>query len=102
MEDNKKKSQPKNISKEQRKVYNNTFIEKNKDKVKCQEQCNICNGHYTYYNKSHHMKSKKHLFEIYKSLYNLDKIKEINNEKIENVLDPELSETSSINTNIEQ
>lgn len=25
-----------------------------------QQTCTICDGHYTYYNKSHHNKSKKH------------------------------------------
>jgi len=43
------------------KKYNNNFMEKNKDKIKLKIVCDVCCGSYTYYNKSKHMKSKKHL-----------------------------------------
>jgi hypothetical protein len=43
------------------KKYNKTFIEKNKDKIKEKNICDICCGSYTYYNKSKHMKSQKHI-----------------------------------------
>lgn len=41
--------------------YNKTFMEKNKDRIKLKVVCDICCGTYTYYNKSKHMKSIKHL-----------------------------------------
>jgi hypothetical protein len=41
--------------------YNKTFIEKNKDKITVKHQCPICLGKYTYFNKSKHNKSSKHL-----------------------------------------
>ena len=33
---------------------------KNKEKMHESIKCKICGGRYTYYNKSHHIKSKKH------------------------------------------
>ena len=42
------------------------FKEKNKDKIKAKIFCDICGGHYVYYSKSLHLKSKKHLFCIKK------------------------------------
>ena len=42
------------------KKYNDTFKEKNKDKVKEKIECPICFGTYTYFNKSKHNLSKRH------------------------------------------
>lgn len=41
--------------------YNKNFMEKNKDKIKEKIICDVCCGSYSYYNKSKHMKSKKHI-----------------------------------------
>ena len=38
------------------------FKEKNKDKVNERICCDVCGGHYVYYSKALHLKSKKHLF----------------------------------------
>jgi len=38
------------------------FKKKNKDKIKEKIICDICGGHYVYYSKSLHKKSKKHIF----------------------------------------
>ena len=38
------------------------FKEKNKDKIKDKISCDVCGGHYVYYSKALHLKSKKHLF----------------------------------------
>ena len=37
------------------------FIEDNKDKIKQKIECVICKGSYTYFNKSKHNKTKRHL-----------------------------------------
>jgi hypothetical protein len=42
------------------KVYYKKFIEKNKDKIHEKITCEVCSGKYTYFNKSRHLKSKKH------------------------------------------
>ena len=42
------------------KKHYQTFSEKNKDKIHEVIKCPLCNGHYTYFNKSRHMKSTKH------------------------------------------
>jgi hypothetical protein len=41
--------------------YNKNFMEKNKDKINQKIICDTCCGSYSYYNKSKHMKSLKHL-----------------------------------------
>ncbi len=47
------------------KVNNNKkFSENHKEKIKEKQICEICYGSYTYFNKSHHNKSKKHLFVL--------------------------------------
>jgi hypothetical protein len=43
------------------KEYFNKFIISNGDKIKEKITCDICKGQYTYFNKSHHVKSKKHM-----------------------------------------
>ena len=45
--------------------YNTTFKQKHADKIKTKIQCPICDGGYTYYSKSKHLKSKKHLNKLY-------------------------------------
>lgn len=42
-----------------KKMYYNNFKTKNNDKIYEQQTCPICGGHFTYYNKSKHTKSKK-------------------------------------------
>lgn len=42
-------------------LYNKNFMEKNKEKITSKQICPICKGKYTYYNKSTHFKSKKHI-----------------------------------------
>lgn len=41
--------------------YVRKFIEKNKDKINLKIQCPICYSSYTYFNKSKHFKTKRHL-----------------------------------------
>jgi len=42
----------------QKKIYNKTFYDKHKDNSSI--DCLICFGSYNKFNKSHHMKTKKH------------------------------------------
>lgn len=44
--------------------YNNTFRKKHADKLKIKIKCSLCDGGYTYYSKSKHLKSKKHLNKL--------------------------------------
>jgi hypothetical protein len=41
--------------------YNKRFNEKNKERVKEKHVCDVCLGSFTYYNKSKHFKSKRHI-----------------------------------------
>jgi hypothetical protein len=41
--------------------YNKKFIEKNRDRINEKIICDVCCGSYSYYNKSKHMKSLKHV-----------------------------------------
>ena len=43
------------------KKYNQTFMEKHKEKLRVKNQCFLCKGEYSYYNKSKHNKTKRHL-----------------------------------------
>lgn len=53
------------------------FMNENKDKIKEQMNCDICGGSYTYFNKSHHNKSQRHLKSL-QIIQNKDnKIKEL-------------------------
>jgi hypothetical protein len=54
----------KKIYEDEKKDYHKKFMEKNKDKINEKKICEICNGHYTYFNKSHHFKSNRHLNAI--------------------------------------
>jgi hypothetical protein len=67
-----------NTKKYDTKKYYETFREKNKNSVCCSIVCEICGGKYSYFNKSHHQKSKKHLKAL--ELNELkNKIKELEN-----------------------
>lgn len=52
------------ISKEKRRVYNKTFINKHKDD---KFTCDICNKEYSIFNKSHHYDSNKHIINKLKA-----------------------------------
>jgi hypothetical protein len=43
------------------KKYNSKFMDKNREKIHQKIVCDVCCGSYSYYNKSKHMKSIKHL-----------------------------------------
>jgi hypothetical protein len=44
--------------------YNKTFYEKHKNDVNAKITCECCGGTYSYYNKTKHIKSKKHIFHV--------------------------------------
>jgi hypothetical protein len=48
------------------KKYNKTFSETNSEKIKKKCICQVCMGSYTYFNKSKHNKSKRHLLFLNK------------------------------------
>jgi hypothetical protein len=68
--------------KKDNKDHFNTFLEKNKDKLKEKQICPVCGGKYVYLNKYHHNKTKKHLFS--EKLINENYILNYNNEKFFN------------------
>lgn len=41
--------------------YIKKWYNKNKDNLKEKQKCDICGGTYTRYNKSHHLKTQKHV-----------------------------------------
>jgi hypothetical protein len=43
------------------KEYYKNFKEKNQDKIHQVNYCNLCQGKYSYFNKSHHNNSRKHI-----------------------------------------
>lgn len=49
------------IKKYDQNSYNKRFQEKNADKLKEHITCPICYGTYTYFNKSKHIKSQRHI-----------------------------------------
>jgi hypothetical protein len=49
------------------KTYQNTFITKNKSKIMEKKQCEICCGSYTYYNRSKHYNSDRHIKMVNKN-----------------------------------
>jgi len=61
MGNDEKKEESDKPKKYNQKKYYNTFVIKNKDKIIEKQQCDICCGSYTYYNKSKHYKSNRHL-----------------------------------------
>ena len=54
------------LNKYDSKKYIQTFLNKNATKVKEKITCDICCGSYTYFNKSKHIRSKKHLLLVEK------------------------------------
>jgi hypothetical protein len=54
----------KEIMKEKNARYQATFMEKHKERIVAKVVCDECGGAYTYYNKSHHRNSKKHLYIV--------------------------------------
>jgi len=50
-----------------KKEYYDNFINKNKERIDKQVKCDLCGGTYTYFNKSKHNNTKKHLYEILKN-----------------------------------
>ena len=50
-----------NPQKYDQKKYNSTFMTKNKSKIMEKHICDVCCGSYTYYNKSKHLKSNRHI-----------------------------------------
>lgn len=54
------------LNKYDSKKYIQTFLNKNASKVKEKITCDICCGSYTYFNKSKHIRSKKHLLLVEK------------------------------------
>jgi len=66
-----------NKTNKNKKDYFKKFVDGNKDKVKEQVMCDVCGGSYTYFNKSHHKKSQRHLKSL-QIIQNKDmKIKEL-------------------------
>ena len=47
-------------TKEKSRQYNQAFYKKHIERMKEQIICDVCKGHYTYYNKSRHFKSQRH------------------------------------------
>jgi len=56
-----------NYSSEKKQEYYKNFKEKNLDKIKEKCICEECGGKFTYYNKSTHLKSKKHIWILMKT-----------------------------------
>jgi hypothetical protein len=80
----------------EKKTYLKKFMETKGEELKKQKVCEICNGKYTYFNKSHHNKSSKHkqaliMYEITNNkikelesvIFNLNSEKEIKELKIQ-------------------
>ena len=49
------------IPENKQRFYFNQFRERNKERLKEQIECPICFGTYTYFNKTKHHKSKRHM-----------------------------------------
>ena len=56
-----KQEENKNVIKKNSTKYVKKFIEKNSDKIKSKTICPTCYSSYTYFNKSKHFKTKRHL-----------------------------------------
>ena len=59
------------------KSYMKAFKENNFEKVHQKVECELCGGSYTYFNKQHHQKTRKHLFKIMEN-----QIKTLKNENL--------------------
>ena len=55
------RGRPKNEIKKKSVEYVRDFINKNKEKINESIKCEICGGSYSYFNKSRHQKSDKHI-----------------------------------------
>lgn len=53
-----------NSKKYDNKKYYQNFKEKNGEKLNEKSVCEICGGKYSYFNKAHHNKSKKHCMAL--------------------------------------
>jgi hypothetical protein len=51
-------------TKKSQKDYYISFKKKHEQKIKEKVMCTICEGRYDYFNKSHHCKSKRHIFAV--------------------------------------
>ncbi len=61
------------VSKDQRKIYNSTFSQKNKEMIYESIVCDVCCGRFTYFNKSRHNKTKRHeLFVLRQKMQNVN------------------------------
>jgi hypothetical protein len=82
----------KDKAKEYLKKWNTNNNNKNKDKLKEKVDCLVCDCKVTRYHMSRHVKTKLHMKLIKKE----DKKQIECNDKIDNILDPDLTETSSL------
>lgn len=66
--------------KETNRRYYEAFRSKNAEKIQTKEICPVCFGHYTYYYKSAHLKTSRHL--------SAQKLREASSGKIESTAPP--------------
>ena len=73
------------------------FIEKNKETINNKIICQICGGSYSYFNKAHHLKTKKHKDNINKKINNetleklmIERLDILNEYKNSNILNKDL------------
>lgn len=69
--------------------YYTNFKNKNLDKIQEKKECSICGGKYSYYHKSRHFKTIKHLkaqLKIYNETQQFEKAEEIKNKILNNIL----------------
>jgi len=101
LENIKKRGRPVKTDKDKKAYYQN-FKNKHPQEITTRYECEICGGHYTYYTKSSHIKSKKHCKII--KIYNVDKVlepitvKPINYEKIQDCMNKIKELKNSIKT----
>jgi hypothetical protein len=48
------------------KRYNKSFAEKHPDRIHAKNVCEVCCGTFTYYNKSKHLKTRRHIAMVAK------------------------------------
>lgn len=68
--------EPKKQYNKNNKKHFETFYKKNIDKIKEKMTCSVCCGSYTYFNKSVHIRTKRHL-KMLESLQNNKKVLDI-------------------------
>jgi len=64
---------------EKNKEYYENFKNKHISEIKTKIICELCKGKYTYFNKSHHEKSRKHEYVILKKELDKLKVQHLNN-----------------------